>query len=380
MRFPGFVLPSTDDPSPFFSLLNLLGLQTSLLLRYPKDKFIRNIKDRKTSGSLAFLVKTFCHLNGQVLKVVDDMEPWMGEHVKEQMADLERKLLMILCRVVEESPDARPFFLDNNLCALEHLILLFNVVPRHQNDQAAVKVLNFMETTKPFQEKLSNFVMELTKGGEEKAVWLLLFLWMSQGRFELPVYMAVIRYADANGLLNILDNLLMYTENYSDGDRETLGVFLSGTKNFKNTKLPPKISLSVKMASLAMDTKKPKKDDFAALLDDKSYINRVKETVLEMSYDPEYDDEPVDLYDESGSPAVKTPAQILEEDLLRAYIKDASIFERTAKARQSAGRKQLCEKLKLAHEQVEGWAIMFSRNPRKETLLRDYQLINYKTL
>lgn len=88
------------------------------------------------------------------------------------------------------------------------------------------------------------------------------------------------------------------------------------------------------------------------MLDDKSYVNRFKDQIIAQAYAE--DDDP-----ENDQSTIVSP---LESQLMQAYIKSPSVFERSNKVRQSAERKGLCEKLKMTHEQVEGWAIMFSRN------------------
>lgn len=291
----------------------------------------------------------------------------------ERLAEIGRRLLMILCRVVKEA-DTPSFFKDNDICHLEHLVMIFSVLPRRTHSQASRAILNFVESISPFQASLSSLVLASIK--EERAQWVELLFWMSQGKSDLPVFLAVTRFADSQNDDALINELCKLSAQLSEGDRVTLQVFLQGTKNFS--------SLTLKMSSLSVkETDNPSAspvDEFKALLDDKSYISKVKESLLETTYDPDFDDEPVDLYDDAPTPKPKTVAEILDEELLKLYIKDAMIFERTAKARQSAERKKMCEKFKLSHEQVEGWAIMFSRNPRKDTILSDFQLMNYKRL
>lgn len=68
-----------------------------------------------------------------------------------------------------------------------------------------------------------------------------------------------------------------------------------------------------------------------------------------------------------------TPAQQAERVLLQAYLHDASVFSRTKHARSSPLRKQLRESLSSwgawGDDQIEGWAVMLERNPRKHDML-----------
>ena len=59
----------------------------------------------------------------------------------------------------------------------------------------------------------------------------------------------------------------------------------------------------------------------------------------------------------------------LEDALFRAYIKDTSVFQKSAANRRSKSRKELCDKLKMSHEQIEGWATVFERNVSSSKLV-----------
>ena len=51
------------------------------------------------------------------------------------------------------------------------------------------------------------------------------------------------------------------------------------------------------------------------------------------------------------------------------------MFERTA--RKSPGREALKARSKLSDEQLEGWFIMFERNPKRDALLNDFEIDRY---
>lgn len=85
--------------------------------------------------------------------------------------------------------------------------------------------------------------------------------------------------------------------------------------------------------------------------------------------DEEGDDEDVVVDEKSAVPT--------ERFLVAAYIQDGGLlFERSSKARQSQARNDLCKRLGWSHEQVEGWAIMFRRNPKKDSIISAYKLEN----
>jgi len=82
-----------------------------------------------------------------------------------------------------------------------------------------------------------------------------------------------------------------------------------------------------------------------------------------------------DLVDEDESSAVETTsARKTDLILLGEYVKDATIFARTLAVRRSKARAALLQRAEMSHEQLEGWAIMFERNPRKQRILSDFAL------
>ncbi|GBC08059.1 hypothetical protein RclHR1_00790009 [Rhizophagus clarus] len=131
------------------------------------------------------------------------------------------------------------------------------------------------------------------------------------------------------------------------------------------------------------------------LLDDKSFIETNKESMMNMIYNTMYEDEYDDTYDTSGlnmrgidlrmvdeidelgtNSRNKTeidPGIMHEEKLIKMYQSDPSIFDRTNAVRKSDKRAQLRKITKMTDEQIEGWYIMFQRNPRKDKLLAKYE-------
>jgi len=72
-----------------------------------------------------------------------------------------------------------------------------------------------------------------------------------------------------------------------------------------------------------------------------------------------------------------TPAQQSERILLQAYLHDTNVFARSKSARASPLRTQLRESLASwgawGDDQIEGWAVMLERNPRKQDMLAQAQ-------
>ncbi|KAG9298841.1 hypothetical protein G9A89_015862 [Geosiphon pyriformis] len=130
------------------------------------------------------------------------------------------------------------------------------------------------------------------------------------------------------------------------------------------------------------------------LLDDKSFVDSYRESIIENAYNM-YEDEYDDTYDTSG---LKTgavdihlldeleesqdsqrhgdqidPGIIHESELIKTYTTDPSVFERTNQVRKSKKREELRRITQMTDEQLEGWFIMFQRNPRKDRLLEKYE-------
>lgn len=66
----------------------------------------------------------------------------------------------------------------------------------------------------------------------------------------------------------------------------------------------------------------------------------------------------------------------LQVALFSAYIACPSIFSRTSACRSSKPRAELLAKTKLSHEQVEGWAVMLERNPKRANVIQDFIIWN----
>ncbi|KAI8144196.1 hypothetical protein BJV82DRAFT_608644 [Fennellomyces sp. T-0311] len=130
------------------------------------------------------------------------------------------------------------------------------------------------------------------------------------------------------------------------------------------------------------------------MLDDKSFIQSEKENVLKRIYDmyeDEYDDQydafnevsgPVDLSavenEEAADVVMKknksTDNVEAEGDLIHAYVEHRDWFNRTS--RKSKERHVLEQKTGMSAEQIEGWAIMMDRNPRRQRVLDKYMLFD----
>ncbi|CAG8754272.1 3391_t:CDS:2, partial [Ambispora leptoticha] len=131
------------------------------------------------------------------------------------------------------------------------------------------------------------------------------------------------------------------------------------------------------------------------MLDDKSFVESYKESIIESAYVSIYEDEYDDTYDTSGLQTGALDVHLVDEleeseaglsrhnqidpgilhesELIKMYHDDPSVFERTNAARKSKKREQLCRITEMTDEQIEGWFIMFQRNPRKNKLLEKYE-------
>ncbi|KAJ2798327.1 hypothetical protein H4R20_004861 [Coemansia guatemalensis] len=113
---------------------------------------------------------------------------------------------------------------------------------------------------------------------------------------------------------------------------------------------------------------------------DDEMLARVMELARRIAEEDEYDD----TYDETAQDAgvVDTPDAMenaaadpirpWEGDLVRQYESDPSVLERGKDARKSAARQALRAKTGLSDEQIEGWYIMFQRNPNRQRVLDNH--------
>ncbi|KAJ2614292.1 hypothetical protein H4S08_001770 [Coemansia sp. RSA 1365] len=110
---------------------------------------------------------------------------------------------------------------------------------------------------------------------------------------------------------------------------------------------------------------------------DDDMLSRVMELARRIAEEDEYDD----TYDETAQDAAVAdtpdaienvtadPIRPWEGDLVRQYESDPSVLERGKDARKSAARQALRAKTSLSDEQIEGWYIMFQRNPNRQRVL-----------
>ncbi|KAG0290567.1 hypothetical protein BGZ96_005961 [Linnemannia gamsii] len=143
--------------------------------------------------------------------------------------------------------------------------------------------------------------------------------------------------------------------------------------------------------------------DVEVVLDDKEFVTQHKSAILkavESMYDDEYDD----TYDSMGltnntqtsfklvdavneDEGNNTPPQQLhmdpsiahEEVLISMYTSNKDVFNRNGESRRSKKRQELRNLTKMSDEQLEGWAIMFGRNPRKEAIAQKYEFSGQQT-
>ncbi|KAI8082593.1 uncharacterized protein B0P05DRAFT_570822 [Gilbertella persicaria] len=142
---------------------------------------------------------------------------------------------------------------------------------------------------------------------------------------------------------------------------------------------------------------KKDKGDADTLLDDKSFIQDAKKNVLQRVVDM-YDDEYDDTYDDINDAGVPTadvdgdsavdvlkkrqhiedPGVQNESLLIHTFVERPDVFNRKSSVRKSKDRAALRRQTGMSHEQIEGWAIMFNRNPRKQRILDKYMLFDGK--
>ncbi|ORE06779.1 hypothetical protein BCV72DRAFT_118389 [Rhizopus microsporus var. microsporus] len=139
---------------------------------------------------------------------------------------------------------------------------------------------------------------------------------------------------------------------------------------------------------------KKDKGNADALLEDKSVIDKtsIMQRVIDM-YEDEYDDTYDDINDAAGvvtmgqeeaqdvvkrKVVVQDPGAEHEQLLVHVYMDNPDVLKRNGTARKSPKRAELRKQTGMTDEQLEGWAIMFNRNPRKQRILDKYMLFENK--
>ncbi|CAO3595449.1 unnamed protein product [Absidia cylindrospora] len=136
-----------------------------------------------------------------------------------------------------------------------------------------------------------------------------------------------------------------------------------------------------------------------SLLESKKHTKDEKASMLRRIYDM-YEDEIDDSYDsvnemagpvdlaavDEGGQALDVvrakneqgvdPGVLNESDLVHMYVDHPQVFDRSSATRKSTQREALKKRTNMTDEQLEGWAIMFNRNPRKQRILDKYMLFD----
>ncbi|KAF9911510.1 hypothetical protein EC991_003312 [Linnemannia zychae] len=143
--------------------------------------------------------------------------------------------------------------------------------------------------------------------------------------------------------------------------------------------------------------------DVEVVLDDKTFVTQQKSAILkavESMYDDEYDD----TYDSMGlTNNTETSFKLVdavnedegnnaqpqrlhmdpsidhEEVLINMYTSNKDVFNRNGETRRSKKRQELRNLTKMSDEQLEGWAVMFGRNPRKDIIAQKYEFSGQQT-
>ncbi|KAJ2160854.1 hypothetical protein GGF46_001911 [Coemansia sp. RSA 552] len=104
-------------------------------------------------------------------------------------------------------------------------------------------------------------------------------------------------------------------------------------------------------------------------------VDMARRIAEEDEYDDTYDDTAQDgVVDAPDAPedTAADPISKWEGDLVAQYQSDPAVLGRGKGTRKSAGRQALREKTGLSDEQIEGWYIMFQKNPNRERVLDKY--------
>lgn len=106
--------------------------------------------------------------------------------------------------------------------------------------------------------------------------------------------------------------------------------------------------------------------------------NKTMAFVLRQMYESD-EDEHDDTYDDADASAGNTNSTSfskIEVKLFEQYIKDPALFDRTS--RKTPHRQTLKQETKWSDEQIEGWARMLQKNPKRVQLFMDSVIYNNK--
>ncbi|KAF8931986.1 hypothetical protein BGZ58_007298 [Dissophora ornata] len=190
------------------------------------------------------------------------------------------------------------------------------------------------------------------------------------------------------------------------GEQQQEQDVLSGRRNiFDGDEFDVFSGKVVDKSKVSRGKKGPK--DVEVVLDDKTFVTQHKSAILQ-AVDSMYDDEYDDTYDSMGvnnvgadfrsvedvesfvdeaaakkavgSAQMKLDPSIEHEEvLINLYTGQKEVFNRNAEARRSKKRQELRNLTKMSDEQLEGWAIMFGRNPRKAEITHKYEFSGQQT-
>ncbi|KAI9487645.1 MAG: hypothetical protein EXX96DRAFT_628684 [Benjaminiella poitrasii] len=184
-------------------------------------------------------------------------------------------------------------------------------------------------------------------------------------------------------------------ESYNSSDPEEKSLLKTRRNKYDNDEFD--IFSGRNLDTSKIYTGKKDKGTADALLGDKTFIETEKKNILKRvvdMYDDEYDDTyddindagvPVSMDNADGDDAIDfikrkqeivDPGVTHESLLVHTFVDNPEVFDRNGATRKSAKRDELRKQTGMSNEQLEGWAIMFSRNPRKNKILDKYMLFD----
>jgi hypothetical protein len=420
------------DEEEYASDLHSLNEQLSILLQLNEEIWKTHLKDSQVQNSLLLCIASVLHYLGDERRTF--LEEWRREYVEILEFELVTRALRLAHRMLEMGAgpllrimDISRWITFAGKFVMSHGELLYHTIGRlfevgilarrqflqflsnlHMEQiekDHDLEVLCFMfAATKANEMDISTeqlvALMTLVFSTEDIAVTARCLSWLARlsslwsGIDSQSLAKKVVEKSKGLETINFSSDLI------HSNNLMTLKPFAEALENSASTKAKlnaimeavPKISLNEAQIALSRQEgdvsrviadkiTKSGPDEVTKLLDDKSFVKSHMDGYL-------YEDEYVDTYDDDvAAKKVESVVDIrsrrdaegisgIEEQLLRAYIADPMAFGRTAMIRQSKGRKAVCDKLNLSHEQIEGWALMFERNPRRDAVISDYRLLH----
>ncbi len=259
--------------------LTILNTQYSILLLLTDEEFKKTDTDKITMS-----IKSFLYY-GPDFRLQEEAEEWMIEYIRESVDLLAVKVLKVWARLFALFDDER--LRRWKLGTLANMVRLSEVLPCKEHSEYTKVILDKAQRLTNYQSRLPPLIKSFFTKNETDTGFLVRLLYLSQGSLPLDSLLLVCKYGK-NQL--IVEDALVECMKINTEHLGAIKSFTSATK------------LGHRLESIKQQ--KPKQDppESMTVLDDKSFLEDVKEMML-------YSD--IESEDEDDAPTrSKTEAQV----------------------------------------------------------------------